>query len=126
MGLQNGQPLGRDAKKDCIFLRARGRLGHLRRLAETVQRATEDLPAGPRPPTHCHLHFSLPQFHAGRRGRHFLAGRERLERRVNPSGGWRGRRSREEEELRRRGEWITAFYRDVSWRDMLASTIHHR
>lgn len=60
MGLQNGQPFRRDTKKDCFFLPARGGLGHLRCHPETVQRATEDLPAGPRPPTHCHHHFSLP------------------------------------------------------------------
>ena len=59
MGLQNGQPFWRDFKKDCFFLSARGGLGHLRRLPETVQRAPEDLPAGPRPPTHCYRHFSL-------------------------------------------------------------------
>lgn len=60
MGLQNGQPFRRHAKKNCFFLPARGGFGHLRRHPETVQRATEDLPAGPCPPTHCHYHFSLP------------------------------------------------------------------
>lgn len=78
MGPQNGQPLRRDTKKDCFILPARGGLGHLRRQPETVQREAEDLPAGPRPPTHCHHHFSLPQLHVGGRGGHFLARGERF------------------------------------------------
>lgn len=78
MGLQNGRPVRRDTEKDCFFLPPPGGLGHLRRHAQTVQRAAEDLPAGPRPPTHCHHHFGLPQFDVGGRGRHFLTGGRRF------------------------------------------------
>jgi len=60
MGLKNGQPDRRHTKKNCYFLSARGGLSHFRRHPETVQRATEDLPAGACPPTHCHHHFSIP------------------------------------------------------------------
>lgn len=60
MGLPNGQPFRWDTKKNCFFLPAWGGLSHLCCHPKTVQRATEDLPAGSCPPTHCHLHFNLP------------------------------------------------------------------